>query len=218
MPQEETTLDKILDSAKKEFMEKGFLNASLRNIVKNAGVTTGAFYRYYDSKEALFAALVGEHADYVLDLFHNTVDNFEKLSGSEQTEQMLDVSGDCMEKMMDYIYEHLDAFKLLLKSAEGTSYADFVHQLVAKEVDSTYTYIQTLTDMGYEVEHLNRNLVHIIASGFFSGIFETVIHDMPREEAEEYLSQLRRFSSAGWSELLNVKFGNRTEEPSTAGG
>ena len=43
-------------------MEKGFQKASLRNIVKIAGVTTGAFYRCYSSKEVLFAALVEPHA------------------------------------------------------------------------------------------------------------------------------------------------------------
>jgi AcrR family transcriptional regulator len=52
-----TTLEKIHDSAKKEFLEKGFLGASLRNIVKYAGVTTGAFYGYYGSKEKLFVHL-----------------------------------------------------------------------------------------------------------------------------------------------------------------
>ena len=49
------TLEKIQQSALEEFSEKGFLGASLRQIVKNAGVTTGAFYGYYSSKEALFA-------------------------------------------------------------------------------------------------------------------------------------------------------------------
>ena len=34
----------LIQCAKKEFMEKGFQAASLRNIVKTAGVTTGAFY------------------------------------------------------------------------------------------------------------------------------------------------------------------------------
>ena len=38
------TLDNIHKAAKKEFLDKGFQMASLRNIVKNAGVTTGAFY------------------------------------------------------------------------------------------------------------------------------------------------------------------------------
>lgn len=207
MSEETTTLDKILSSAKQEFMEKGFLNASLRNIVKKAGVTTGAFYRYYDSKEALFAALVDEEAKYVLDLFDNTIDEFEKLPGDAQTEQMLDTSSLYLAKLLDYIYEHYDAFKLLIECAEGTPYADFIHQLVVREVESTYAYIQTLADMGYEVEPLNKKLIHIIASGLFSGIFEAVVHDMSKEEAREYLSQFHRFYGAGWSELLNIKFG-----------
>ena len=37
------TLKKIQKAAMAEFLDKGFLGASLRQIVKNAGVTTGAF-------------------------------------------------------------------------------------------------------------------------------------------------------------------------------
>lgn len=208
MSEEENTLGRILSSAKQEFLEKGFLNASLRNIVKNAGVTTGAFYRYYDSKEALFSALVEEHARYVLDLFSDTIDDFEKLPGDAQTERMVDTSSSYLAVIVDYVYEHYDAFKLLITCAEGTSYADFIHQLVVREVDSTYTYIETLASMGHKVEPLNKNLVHIIASGLFAGIFEAVVHDMPKEEAKEYLSQFHRFYAAGWSELLQIKFGS----------
>ena len=51
---EQTTLHLILSAAMQEFLKKGFKSASLRNIVKTAGVTTGAFYGYYDSKEDLF--------------------------------------------------------------------------------------------------------------------------------------------------------------------
>ena len=36
-----TTLEKIQEAALAEFLKKGFLGASLRQIVKNAGVTTG---------------------------------------------------------------------------------------------------------------------------------------------------------------------------------
>mgnify|MGYP000105235908 CR=1 FL=1 len=66
---EQTTLHLILSAAMQEFLEKGFKSASLRNIVKTAGVTTGALYGYYDSKEDLFEALVRSvykelHADH----------------------------------------------------------------------------------------------------------------------------------------------------------
>lgn len=207
MTETENTLSRILNAANREFMEKGFLNASLRNIVKDAGVTTGAFYRYYDSKEALFTALVGEHAEYILGLFNRTIEDFEKLPGSLQTKNMLDTSIGCLNDMLDYIYDHYDAFKLLIVCAQGTSYEDFVHQLVIKEVDSTYTYMETLTDMGVAVEPIHKNMIHIIASGYFAGIFETIVHDMPKEEAQKYISQFHRFYSAGWSELLQVRFG-----------
>ena len=66
---EQTTLHLILSAAMQEFLEKGFKSASLRNIVKTAGVTTGALYGYYDSKEDLFEALVGKHYNFLLDCF-----------------------------------------------------------------------------------------------------------------------------------------------------
>ena len=53
------TLEKIQETALTEFLDKGFQGASLRQIVKNAGVTTGAFYGYFSSKAALFKRLGG---------------------------------------------------------------------------------------------------------------------------------------------------------------
>ena len=44
---EKATRDRIHEIARLEFLDKGFQGASLRNIVKEAGVTTGSFYWYY---------------------------------------------------------------------------------------------------------------------------------------------------------------------------
>lgn len=68
---EQTTQEKILYAAKAEFLEKGFPKASLRTIVKEAGVTTGALYGYYGSKEALFDALVEECYTHFLSAYRN---------------------------------------------------------------------------------------------------------------------------------------------------
>ena len=80
MTAEETnTLSSILNAGKKEFLAKGFRSASLRSIVKEAGVTTGAFYGYYKSKEDLFRALVGEPAQTFLSVYHHAQDSFAEL-------------------------------------------------------------------------------------------------------------------------------------------
>ena len=65
----QTTLERIHRAAKAEFLEKGYKDASLRNIVKSVGMTTGAFYGYYKSKEELFEAIVSEHYEYILNRF-----------------------------------------------------------------------------------------------------------------------------------------------------
>lgn len=48
----------ILDSAKVEFLKRGYSKASLKEICQNAGVTTGALYKRYSGKEELYCALV----------------------------------------------------------------------------------------------------------------------------------------------------------------
>ena len=52
------TLRKLLDASATEFGEKGFHEASVSSITRRAGVALGTFYTYFDSKDALFRALV----------------------------------------------------------------------------------------------------------------------------------------------------------------
>lgn len=50
----------ILDAAAAEFGEKGFHDSSIVSITIRAGVALGSFYTYFESKEALFKALVSD--------------------------------------------------------------------------------------------------------------------------------------------------------------
>ena len=69
---EKETRENLLKSAKKEFLQKGFMQASLRNICKNAGVTTGALYFFFKDKEDLFANLVQEPLNQLYQLMRIT--------------------------------------------------------------------------------------------------------------------------------------------------
>ena len=44
------TRKELLMCAKEEFMDKGFMGASLRNICQKAGVTTGALYFFFQGQ------------------------------------------------------------------------------------------------------------------------------------------------------------------------
>ncbi|MEN9718107.1 MAG: hypothetical protein RIQ99_985 [Pseudomonadota bacterium] len=57
----------ILDAAAAEFGEKGFHESSIVSITIRAGVALGSFYTYFESKEALFKALVTDMSERVRD-------------------------------------------------------------------------------------------------------------------------------------------------------
>lgn len=196
------TLEKIQKAALNEFFQKGFRGASLRQIVKQAGVTTGAFYGYFTNKEALFASIVEPHASALMSRFMAAQISFAGLPESEQPAHMGQDSGTYLHWMVKYICQHREPVKLLLCCAEGTGYEQFIHRMVEVEVESTLQYIQVLRHLGQNVPEVDRQLCHILASGMFSGIFEVVIHDMPYEQAMRYVNQLRGFYTAGWLKLM----------------
>lgn len=202
--EESTTLKNILSAGKAEFLEKDFNSASLRNIVKTAGVTTGAFYGYFSGKEALFAALVEEHAKAIMNIFMSAQENFEKLPDEEKSNHMGVESRTSLNEIVDYIYEHFDEFKLIICKSEGTSYENFIHNMVEIEVEETYQFIDALRSQGKDVPNIEKAVCHMIVSGMFSGIFELIEHDMKKENAKKYVSEFQDFYIAGWSKILGL--------------
>ena len=170
-----STLERIHAAAQAEFLKKGYQGASLRNIVKTAGVTTGALYGYYDSKEALFAALVDESYRHVLD---------------------------CMRELLTYMDARRPIFHLILERAEGTPYAALIDQMVTLEVEATECYTQVLRSMGKTVPDIDRRLEHMLVTGMMNAYCEIIIHDMPIEDAQRYREELGDFYTAGWLKIM----------------
>ena len=50
----------VLDAARAVFQRLGIEGASIREIAKEAGYTPGAIYSYFENKEAIYGALLGE--------------------------------------------------------------------------------------------------------------------------------------------------------------
>ena len=85
MSNRDTSIDsRLIESARKEFIEKGFIKAELKTICENANITTGAVYKRYKGKEELFRAVV-EKAVATLDSFvsERTDVDFSSMSDEE---------------------------------------------------------------------------------------------------------------------------------------
>ncbi len=194
----------LLEAGKREFLEKGFQGASLRNIAASLGVTTGAIYGYYTDKEAMFDALVSEPSQELVERYREVQKTFSARPLEEQVNNLPEVPEIEAAWMMAYIYDHFDAFKLITCAAAGTRYEHYLDTLAEIEDNAGRALIDRMREAGYPVPEIDDELIHIMSSALFNGMFETVRHDMPREKAMQYMNSLRDFYSAGWFKILGI--------------
>ena len=100
----ERTLRKILDAARDEFGERGFSESSIVGITQRAGVALGTFYTYFDSKEAVFQALVRDMSaqvrDHVAPAFKDATD-------------ALDGERRALESFLRFARKHRDVYRII---------------------------------------------------------------------------------------------------------
>lgn len=100
----ERTLRKILDAARDEFGERGFSDSTIVGITRRAGVALGTFYTYFDSKEALFQALVRDMSAQVRDHVAPVLrESSDALEGEQRA----------LESFLEFAKQHRDVYRII---------------------------------------------------------------------------------------------------------
>ena len=113
----ERTLRKILDAAREEFGEHGFSDSSIVGITQRAGVALGTFYTYFESKEALFQALVRDMSAQVRDTVGPAFrDASDGLDGERRA----------LSTFLRFVREHRDIYRIIDESefVDPTAYRE----------------------------------------------------------------------------------------------
>ena len=125
------TRQHLLECAKREFLEKGYMKASLRNICKEAGVTTGALYFFFKDKEDLLAALVEEP---LRQLYAIMEEHYATEMHNEDQVAQLDIADDgdleASRQIIRQMYANREAFLLLLTKSQGSRFENCLDEVV----------------------------------------------------------------------------------------
>ena len=199
------TKNRLLESAKKDFLEKGFTGASLRTIAANAGVTTGAMYRHFKDKDSFFCALVDDAIEVTKKVIMLAdPKNHANLTPSQMNEH-IDFEKKSTEEFLDYMYEHIDAFTLLLTKASGSTHEHFQEEicdLYTKNCERTFIWMY---EQKIATKQVSPMTIHFMASTVINAFCDIILHNMAKKEAEEYISDIMEFTSSGMYVLLGIK-------------
>lgn len=190
--------ERIIEAAKREFLENGYTDASLRTIATAADTSTNSIYVRFGDKEGLFSAIVEPVLNEMIERFIKIQEDFHQMKQETQIEIMPKYADGGTAELVDYMYEHLDEFRLLLDASYGTRFHNFVDELVRIEVEYTYKYMEIA---GYPIKcgnAMTEKLLHIVTTSRFESIFEVIRHGMSREEAVEYIDLLSGYHRQGF--------------------
>lgn len=196
------THELILKSAMKNFSEVGFRNASIRNICKDAGVTNGAFYAHFDSKDDLFSSLVSEK----LRVFNDTYQEQSSIY-VESTEDILhifEMSYSSIETLIHYVYSESEVFKLILECSGGTSYENFVNNLIDEESKNMLLFLENNKRFMKKPENISERLIKIGSAMVINYIIDAFLNGASEEDNIRESKLVSDFCIAGYRELLGM--------------
>lgn len=202
MPRNKTAHhERIIEAARQEFMAYGFADASMRRIAAAAGMSASGLYKHFPGKEEMFAALV-EPAYEGLMAMYRKEETAEREALQSGTLNEKWESGGEARMAMEYIYDHPDAFRLLICKSQGTRYESFLHDLAVEEEKTTMAFMKLLKEQGVRINEVDPRELHLLVTANVGAVFQAVEHGFTREEAMRYADTLDRFFTKGWQELF----------------
>ncbi len=197
----EFTHKKIIDSGKLNFLNDGYERSNLRKICKDAGVTTGAFYRHFEDKEDLFISLVEPLAKELLDFYdkyeEESFRDIEKNCGQDLAGINIDGS---IESTL-YMFSKKELFNLLIYKAYGTKYDNFIELLVEKEDINRHKAFQIISKKKNIEAEIPKEAMHLLNHAYINALCEIVIHSQTEEEVKINTRIILKFFYDGWEKL-----------------
>lgn len=148
------TKRRILESALRLFSEKGIRETTIKDIAKDVGVTEGAIYRHFVSKDEIVRGLFGMYSE---EFYNRLMSSFEEKTYKEKFYR-------AVEEFLNFCFENPEAFK----------YLDLFHYLRAEEVKE---FIKLPKDAVLKLLQEGKGIVKVraeLALAMFVGTLERV--------------------------------------------
>ena len=193
----EKTKKSLIESATTEFLSMGYRKASLRDICGNAGVTTGALYFFFDSKEALFNEIINPVLSEIKDVVTRYYDSKLNLKPSDGDSDL-----EFGTNMVRYYYDNKHICDIILSNRNYPAIRDFFDEAVSY-MDDRMTKLQKLrARAGTGKEPINRYTRHWLSHLQIDSFLNVLTHTPDMESAISQIAVTVTFIRAGYHAII----------------
>jgi AcrR family transcriptional regulator len=174
--------DKILESGRDEYLEKGFRGGNISTIANNAGVPVGNLYRYFDGKSGLLDAIV-KPAYLEVPKIINRLAAMDLDKSVSLDEVMRQLTGGLLQLFGEYGKEIL----ILVDRCATTRYEEFGDQLTTQISGLVLSKLYTNPT---ESDSL---MAQLISKAFINSVLDVLRMNIAPSMMEEILLRILRF-------------------------
>ena len=196
---------RILQAAQAEFLDKGYEAASLRKIAAAAGVTVGAIYTRWPTKDGLFQALVQPLLDRIGQAFSSIKGSYYPDSAPLSPAHMAQAMELESQAILHLLFDDYDRAVLLLCRSTGSSLEHVLDGIVEEKIRETLHFFRLSG-----VPHPDEKVLRLLVGGQFHMYFQIVRGGYDRTEAMDLMRATMVYHTGGWLTLL--KTGNEHTE------
>ena len=190
----------LIEAAKKEFLEKGYNKASLRNICAKAGMTTGALYFFFSNKEDLYESIVNPPIE---ELKRMIIEHYKEDSEFLANQNSLDMGNidhsDIAEMIVKHIYKNYDSFILLLSGSKEDALEKEIDEFVELIEKSTVLMVKDSKYYTYDPF-----MTHWMAHTTVDSVAHVIKHEKDESIAQKRIQSIMNYLVIGWIKLVMV--------------
>lgn len=203
MKNERETKERLLISARAEFLEKGYQKASLRSICKNAGVTTGALYFFFQDKEDLFSNIV-----------QPTIDRIQTIASKHVSQELMLLQNipiadednvhddyDASEQILHMLYQNYDICQLILEKSQGSKYENIIDEFVDIFEEGQRALAMEQAKL-YNVKPPKDYIIHWVVHIEMDAYVHLLLHEKDEKKALQYMEKILQYLQYGWEALF----------------
>lgn len=195
------TYKSIIWSARKEFVDKGFKDASMRSIAGDAGVGLSNIYNYFQNKDEIFLVIVKPAKEklftFISEQHTEAYVDFENISPFGHDEEAIDF-------YIDLIFKYKEEYRLLLYHSQGSSMENFRDMLTDHMTQVSHYFMKLEKQYFSKAEEISDFFIHTMSSWMVGILGELVTHELKKNKIRDFFREYFRFSFAGWRELIAV--------------
>ena len=193
----EETKTRLLQAATEEFAEYGYEKSSLRRICKNAEVTTGALYFFFQDKEDLFQSVIAPVTEPILQMMESHYEkeracNWEELGDAGGEEEDIRASF----AILDICYGNKKVTDIILSSRNLPVVTAFFDRMI-EIMDMQTVHLLKLADEN-SISVQNKYAIHWFSHLQIDAMLNVISHGLGEEEAKEQLKIAIRFLRGGF--------------------